>query len=282
MFISLSSKCFTRRNRLAIALYFCGASFGGFVAPLFSTVTLVKYGYFGSILLMAGVYLHVVPCGLTLGHWNNLLKRWKSRSATMGETQSTKTNSCHCTTFISGNFRSLRIVYKNYFTTPHIFVPTFVCTLHILCQISHYIVLPSFGLEVGLTPLQAAWTAAIANLTEIPSRLLTGLLLDKGLISENILLLISGSIMTLGGVAVYNMTSLICLEYRFVVLCGYSFMFGIMGSIAAVVYLSCVRRINCKLMGRASALVPAMVGLGTLLGPLFLGEPFAIVKRKYI
>ena len=275
------SLLFQRFTRIGMALQFTGCSLGGVFLPLFLRMTLDTFGYTGAMILLGGLYLQLLVCVAPYGHWHNLLSRWKRNENQRApiykgqkevDQQNDNNKNPHgpCGKCADSAVFSLVGGYYRFFKTPKVPLVVLITGLGIFAYFNQFIALPPFALEIGLTNNQVAILVAIANIMEIPSRLIVGVILDRDWATENTIVIFTGLLLGVAGILM-SMIGKLTVDPWYICLV-YSSLLGLFGSLAPIYLMSSIRRLGRHLVGYAGGLAPVLLGLSTFIGPAIMGE----------
>ena len=210
---------FTRRRAIAVGLGSCGAGVGLFSIPLLFEIVLEKYSYYGTMILLGGICLNICVCGALYRPIGSLRKERKenqrseyhsneafvselygseqqSNDLCINETNENEISNCtgSSTTAENGNGRVKKCSTESQ-TSNKAFMSNFTmlknglyCVfllVFFLNYISYFIspqLLEALMKEKHLD--NAALILSILGISEIPMRLLSGILFDLNYVHE--------------------------------------------------------------------------------------------------
>ena len=161
---------------------------------------------------------------------------------------------------------SILCAYWQFIKTPGLPLLVFTLCAASFGYFNQFFVFPSLARELRMTKLQGAMLVSVSNITELLSRLLIGLLVDKGLIRKPLLVQIS-----------FALSAVLAMAVSFfrhqTLLFVYSGLFGLLGGVFIPFAIPLMAElVPVSQISSAAGVFVLVTGIGISLGPPILGK----------
>lgn len=275
--LSLLTRYFKNHRALANGIGFSGSSIGGLLFPLIINWTNETYGHRGTMMIIGGVFLHVLVVAATMFP---LPSEEPKRAApeiyiisVADDSRAPPPNNDRMTSITgkvekSKRRQSIRVLkdYLAFLCTPglaSLMASGFSSSVGYYCQ---FIILPSFAHEFGLSTMDASSLVSYASITEMFARIATCLIADRLGPNKHWILYVCLSVSLVSGICVSLMPNEISMT-------AYAIIFGIFGGAYTPLLIPLtVDLLPEDRVGTVTGLSPMLLGAGPTIGLPILGE----------
>ena len=303
--LSLPGRYFMKRRITAYAISFIGSSLCTMVLPAVLTVSRETYGFRGTMMIMAGIWLQglLIPAvawpmddndskyhgnayeelegnvSHTIEGNHSAERQYHIGEEKLDDKQqivagtgqmavfSEKSNMLLDTTDTKMTLCTYVVQkYKVLLSDRQLFLVYFIIFSGLLSYYNIYFILPPLAKELGVEQLQTAKAFAVLSTIEICSRLVSSYIIDRWNIRKDVFLMATYTIMVVIGLAISMSLSINAL-FWFVVLFG---MFG--GQVNLLCIPAMMDVVSESHKGAVSGMFPFFAGIAVAIGPVILGK----------